>query len=120
MKKHTKQHLHSLLQMPGYVFWKDTNSRFLGCNEAFARFCGKSPEEIIGKRDEDLGLDPSGTLCSRLLMWDHEVMQKKKRVQFREDILDGTGSVHHIIANERPLFDEKGKIVGIIGVFLDD
>ena len=38
-----------------YIFWKDKNSVFLGCNKAFALEANlSSPAEIIGKTDYDL------------------------------------------------------------------
>ena len=41
--------------IPMRVFWKDAESRYLGCNTAFARDAGLSrPEELIGKSDFEL------------------------------------------------------------------
>jgi PAS domain S-box-containing protein len=41
--------------LPFSFFWKDTDLRYLGCNEAFARDLEfSSPDEIIGKSDSDL------------------------------------------------------------------
>ncbi len=39
----------------GFVFWKDQNFQYLGCNEAFAKVAGaKNSKSIIGKTDLDL------------------------------------------------------------------
>jgi len=47
--------LELLKQMPAYVFWKDRNSVYLGCNNAFAYSLGLSSSvEIVGKTDYDL------------------------------------------------------------------
>jgi PAS domain-containing protein len=44
-----------LNNMPSFVFWKDLNSVYLGCNYLFASNAGlKSSEEIVGKTDYDL------------------------------------------------------------------
>src|SRR5438445_3793836 len=44
-----------LNQVPSFIFWKDLNSVFLGCNNAFAHSAGlASPNDIIGKTDFDL------------------------------------------------------------------
>ena len=41
--------------IPDFVFWKDRNSVFLGCNNAFAQAAGQeSPDAIVGKTDYDL------------------------------------------------------------------
>ena len=40
---------------PVRIFWKDKDSRYLGCNHAFAKDAGKEkPEEIIGLDDFQL------------------------------------------------------------------
>ncbi len=41
--------------IPQFIFWKDRNSVYLGCNENFARGAGlNAAEEIVGKTDYDL------------------------------------------------------------------
>ena len=52
----SRQMLQSILDtIPQRVFWKDSNTSFLGCNKAFAIDAGlKDPAEIIGKNDHDL------------------------------------------------------------------
>ena len=41
--------------LPYFVFWKDRQSVYLGCNEATAEVAGLvSPKDIIGKTDYDL------------------------------------------------------------------
>ena len=40
--------------IPHHVFWKDVDSRYLGCNTNYARAVGlEKPEEIIGKSEID-------------------------------------------------------------------
>ncbi|MDH6303250.1 PAS domain S-box-containing protein [Polynucleobacter sphagniphilus] len=37
------------------MFWKDRDSRFIDCNQAFAEDAGfKSPDEVIGKTEFDM------------------------------------------------------------------
>ncbi len=41
--------------LPHFIFWKDKDSRFLGCNFAFAKSAGfDSPNDLIGKTDYDM------------------------------------------------------------------
>ena len=41
--------------MPAFVFWKDRNSVYLGCNYLFAANAGlNSPQMIVGLTDLDL------------------------------------------------------------------
>jgi PAS domain-containing protein len=45
----------ALNELPIYVFWKDRNLVFQGCNIGFANYIGlSSPAEIVGKTDFDL------------------------------------------------------------------
>jgi len=42
-------------RIPYYVFWKDANCVYLGCNQRFATLVGKkTPKEVVGKTDFDL------------------------------------------------------------------
>ncbi len=42
--------------VPNLIFVKDFNGRFLMANQAACKFFGKAKEEIIGLKDEDLGV----------------------------------------------------------------
>lgn len=43
--------------MPNQVFVKDINGRILMANKAAATYFGMTPKDIVGKSDEDLGVD---------------------------------------------------------------
>ncbi|WP_353572480.1 EAL domain-containing protein [Candidatus Albibeggiatoa sp. nov. BB20] len=53
---HSQTMLKSILDnIPQYIFWKDTNGYYLGCNNNFAQLIGiKDINKIIGKNDEML------------------------------------------------------------------
>lgn len=41
--------------IPHYIFWKNQNSVYLGCNQRWAEFVGLAdPTEVVGKTDDDL------------------------------------------------------------------
>lgn len=43
-------------ELPLRVFWKDLQSRYLGCNALFARDAGCScADDLIGRTDHELG-----------------------------------------------------------------
>ena len=48
--------------LPVRVFWKDAESRYLGCNELFAKDAGLPIDEIVGKNDFDLTWKKHATL----------------------------------------------------------
>ncbi|MDP4240740.1 MAG: PAS domain S-box protein, partial [Bacteroidota bacterium] len=80
---------------PGVVFWKDRESKYLGCNQAFASGVGLSnPAEIVGKTDFDLPWSETGAENYRAV--DSEVMesgQKKLHIVERKNLLDGDGKL---------------------------
>jgi PAS domain-containing protein len=56
-ERHQKALLELIIEtIPLRVFWKDLESRYIGCNSRFAQDAGLSrPEELLGKTDYELG-----------------------------------------------------------------
>ncbi len=97
------------------VFWKDSERRFLGVNQAFLDYYGfKSADVLIGKTDEDMGWhsDPEPFKQDELRVLNGRSTYK---VQGKCMI---RGEERDIIASKRPLY-EGGKIVGLVGSFVD-
>lgn len=105
--------------IPQYVFWKDTNSRYVGCNEIFARDAGVgSREEIIGKTDYDLVWGETNADSYR--EWDRKVMEADKpEYHIIEPQLTADGKHRLVDTNKVPLHDAEGKVVGILGTVED-
>jgi PAS domain-containing protein len=41
-------------KMPGYIYWKNKHSEYMGCNEQLAKFSQlRTPADIVGKTDYD-------------------------------------------------------------------
>jgi PAS domain S-box-containing protein len=105
--------------LPGAVFWKDTNLVYQGCNLFFAQVAGVGePSHIVGKTDYDLA-------------WTTEQAEA-----FRRDdrtTMDNDTPLYHIVepqqqadgkqawldTNKVPLHDDAGQVVGILGTFED-
>ncbi|HVE10410.1 MAG TPA: PAS domain S-box protein, partial [Paraburkholderia sp.] len=59
--------------IPQRIFWKDRESRYLGCNMAFARDAGLAyPEQVVGKTDDDL---PWREIADEVRRHDAEVIE---------------------------------------------
>ncbi len=104
--------------IPQYLFWKDMNCVYLGCNNRFAQFVNlKNPEEIVGKTDFDLLWQAQAeSICGierRLMETDtpeyHVIKQNRQ----------ANGSVQWTETNKIPLHDVNGKVVGILGTTED-
>jgi PAS domain S-box-containing protein len=114
-----QQMLQSILDtIPVRVFWKDLNSNFLGCNRPFALDAGlKSPEEIIGRNDFEMGWAEQAELYradDRLVM---ETGQPKLCYEETQTTPDG-GKIW-LLTNKVPLLDVEGGIKGVLGTYED-
>ena len=118
-----RQHRNMLSQIinsiPQSIFWKDTNSVYLGCNRVFARSAGlAATENIVGKRDLDLpwGSAEAAKYCAD----DREVMehaQAKRHIIETQHQSDGT--TIWIDTSKIPLIGNSGTVEGVLGVYED-
>jgi diguanylate cyclase (GGDEF)-like protein/PAS domain S-box-containing protein len=103
--------------IPQRIFWKDRESRYLGCNLAFARDTGLAyTEQVLGKTDFDL---PWCDMADMLRAVDREVVATGvPKMNFELDItIDG---VHRAgVASKIPLTDSDGKVIGVLGSYTD-
>lgn len=106
--------------LPHYVFWKDTESVFMGCNQNFATLFGlDSPEAIVGLNDDDLGLQPDGDTADFFRSKDAQVMQGEKITNSGETLSFSNGKKLIISVSKVPMRNEDGKIIGVLGIAFD-
>src|SRR6478735_2753997 len=103
--------------IPQYIFWKDRDLRYLGCNRNFARAAGfERPEELIGKDDFELPWKPEETEFFRSV--DRRVMDSgQPEYHIIEPQLQADGRQAWLDTNKMPLRDESGAIVGVLSTF---
>src|SRR5687767_5778395 len=111
--------LELLKQLPSYVFWKNTECVYLGCNDAFARSLGlASPQDVIGKTDFDL---PTAKEESEAYQEDdRQVMrtgEPKLNIEETQTFPDGRRII--LLTNKVPLRDKNEKIIGVLGIYTD-
>jgi len=103
-----------------FVFWKDRNSVYQGCNNNFAEYAGfDNAESIIGKTDYDLPW--SKEEADFFIKIDQEVMNSgQSQLNFEEPQTLGDGSTRWISTSKVPLYDDDGKgVIGILGWYID-
>ncbi len=116
----SKNMLRNILDtIPQSVFWKDLNSKYLGCNRVFAKTVGfDSPEDIIGKSDFEI---PSSTMNADQYIADDKYVISAKSAKIH--IIEQIGIINEnriwIDTTKVPLVDEKQEVYGILGVFDD-
>ncbi|MBD2361511.1 PAS domain S-box protein [Anabaena minutissima FACHB-250] len=104
--------------LPQGIFWKDRNSRFLGCNQRLLQDAGlASPQDIIGKKDCELPWqefaevhrqDDAAVISSNIPKLGYE------ESQIRED-----GTQIWLKMSKFPLHNVDGEVIGVFGFYED-
>ncbi len=104
--------------IPVRVFWKDTNCRYLGCNQAFAGDAGFSdPEHLIGRDDYALSWVDQADSYRRD---DQAVMATGlPRLQYEEPQTSPDGGTIWLQTNKVPMRDSQDRIIGVLGTYQD-
>lgn len=110
-----------IAMMPGHVYWVNREGVYLGCNDAQAKSAGLySREEIVGRRNEDLPWNINNdVLPQELDLINEEVMVSGKTLTIEEPgkLPDGKNAI--FLSIKSPLFDQQGKVIGMVGISLD-
>ncbi|MBI5138024.1 MAG: diguanylate cyclase [Nitrospirae bacterium] len=103
--------------IPVRVFWKDTDSRYLGCNDHFARDAGlDSPGRIVGLSDDDLIWAHH---ADRYREDDRRVMSgATRRVDVEEPSQRSDGG-RWLQTTKVPLTGPDGAVTGVLGCYAD-
>jgi PAS domain S-box-containing protein len=105
--------------IPQSVFWKDVEGRYLGCNTAFAKAAGLTPEEVIGKTDFDLPW-PRGEAEAYRADDLAVISQKQARLHILESVRQADGSRLLVDTSKVPLMDALGdSAIGVLGIYDD-
>jgi PAS domain S-box-containing protein len=103
------------------VFWKDRQSRYLGCNRVFAAFAGTEPDDLIGKSDRDMPWADDAEFGADWFMdWDAHVAETGEPVVgIVERLRRAGGDLRWVETQKVPLRDLDGEVIGILGTFED-
>ena len=116
--EHQEAVLRALLStIPYRIWWKDTESNYLGCNRIFADKAGVgSPLDIVGKNDFELPWGATGGEVMRAD--DREVMASGPKLEFRETVVQAESTIE-VSTSKVPLIDDRGELIGVLGMFCD-
>lgn len=104
--------------IPMSVFWKDKDSIYLGCNKTFIRECGlEQYEDVVGNNPYDLfPTDLAASIIDR----DQDVIRNNHPLfHFTQSHTKTDGSIGWREVSKIPLRDERGRAVGVLGVWRD-
>ncbi|MFN8134946.1 MAG: PAS domain-containing protein [Bacteroidales bacterium] len=102
--------------IPDLIFFKDVESRFLGCNKAFEKYINKKSEDIIGLSEFDLF---SKAEASRYLKSDKTIMRTLAPERSTDWLEISPGQRCLFYTLKTPYFDSENNLLGIIGISRD-
>jgi PAS domain S-box-containing protein len=106
-----------LFNAPGYIFWKDINSVYMGGNKNAARLYGVySINDLIGKTDYDF----NQKYAAEFIKQDKYVLNTGNHHVSEKDIITlNDGSIRLLRTEKKPLYDKYRQIIGIVGIAID-
>jgi two-component system cell cycle sensor histidine kinase/response regulator CckA len=98
--------------LPGPVFLKDRESRWLLANPAALRAVGKRLEEVLGRTDREIFADPR--IGEALLETDRQVMASGA-VRVVEELVATPQGPRTFLSTKAPYRDATGSVIGLVG-----
>ena len=102
--------LHSIYHK---IFYKDINSAYVLCNDKYALDLGVKSEEVLGMSDFDFF---PRHLAEKYRADDRRIITNASEENFEEFYL-ANGQEIRVRTVKKPVLDEKGKVVGVVGLF---
>lgn len=117
-----EQYLRLILDnIPQQVFWKDTNLTFLGCNQNWADAAYlESPSDVVGKTDYDMFGDTA--IAEMFREQDRRIIETNTpqlHIIAKKQKPDAEGRPVWLDINKLPIHNDKGEVIGILGVLED-
>ncbi len=109
------QQLHFQQQLieaiPGPVYYKDTEARYLGCNSAFEAFIGQSAKDLIGKQPSS---PENHDLASDL-----ELLSRPGSQIYEAQSRYANGELRDVMFHKASFTRPDGSVGGLVGLMLD-
>lgn len=113
-----KSRLRTLIDsIPDLVFFKDSDSRYLGCNKAYEIMSGKAESDLVGK--DDFFLFGNTGSATRMRDGDKEVLASQKPLRVNEWVTYADGRKVLLDTFKTPVYDGDQRMVGVLGVSRD-
>jgi PAS domain S-box-containing protein len=102
--------------IPDLIFFKDTDSVYLGFNKAFAEFCGHQEAQLVGKTDYHIA---TREVANAFRQYDNEMLISGITQHHDEWVTFPDGREVLLDTMRAPLLDVNGSVVGMIGISRD-
>jgi len=104
-------------QMPDAIYFKDTQCRITKVNRFYAKGFKMKPEDIIGKTDYDFFPKDQ---AAKMIADDQQVMRTGAPIVGKiERTLLPNKTWNQVITTKVPIYDRKGKVIGMMGITRD-
>lgn len=101
--------------LPEAIFYKDKDSRYIGCNKNFNDYYKKfGVDNVIGKND--LEVYPDKEIAENFIKVDKEIMESKEAKYIQGVTLDENGNRIIEESFKAPVINKKGEVLGIVGL----
>ena len=115
LRKNENKYRTLLENLPQKIFLKDKNSVYVSCNDNLARDFKIKSEEITGKTDYDL---VPKALADKYKADDKRIIESGETEAIEEKYIeDGQERIIHTV--KTPVKDERGNVIGVLGIFRD-
>ncbi|MBP9741728.1 MAG: PAS domain-containing protein [Burkholderiales bacterium] len=106
-------------QMPGYIYFKNTDYKYVFCNENIANSLGfDSINDVVGKTDYDFGWDK--LVVDQYRKIDKEIIESgQAKLGIEEVVTTKDNKKLYLLVNKIPMRSKSGEIIGIIGINID-
>ena len=114
-----KELLQSVIEtIPARIFWKDLDSRYLGCNLLFAHDAGYSQQaDVIGKADFEMLWRDRAVAYHRD---DHAIMESGlPQLDVEASQITPDGDLIWVNTSKVPLLDDEKNVIGILCIYRD-
>ena len=102
--------------IPGPVFYKDREGRYLGCNQHYVDFLGKPRSELIGVTVEDIA---PADLAGPAREIDEDLVRNPGSRAYEIQVQTASGERREVIFQKATFADRDGNVGGIIGSMFD-
>ena len=103
--------------IPQYIFWKDLDGRYMGCNTRYANYVGfEHSSDLVNKTDAELNVHNSDALDRNKL--EKSVIETGVSVLHDMRVIDAENRERiYFEANIIPLYESKEKVIGVLGTY---
>lgn len=119
LQEMTNYYMSVINKIPCYVYWKNLDSEYLGCNKLAAQYFGfKLTTDIIGKNDFDLFQDTY--FAKSYQEQDNQVFSTGNPIlNIPSDLQDHEGNITNTLVSKVPITNLAGTIIGLVGITVD-